>query len=264
MLIDFHTHVFPDVVARKVLPDLFTNAGDKFVPASDGTVSGLIKNMDDWGVDISVIHPVITKQSQFKNVNEWTAGLRSDRIVCFGGIYPYTDDFKRDIDFVVSLGAKGLKFHPEYQGFTVDSEHMLRVYDYALSRGLILLFHAGKDEAYLPPPNSSPEQFVKIAEAVRGGVIVLAHMGGFKQWDDVEKYLAGSEFYFDTSTGFEFFTQDQFLRVLKKHGADKILFASDSPWSKAGTAIKRLRSLPVSESDVESILGGNAKTLLGL
>jgi len=262
MVIDFHTHVFPDELAAKALYELSHSVEDQYPPVSNGTISGLVKNMDDWNIDISVALPVITKQSHFVKVNEWMAGICSDRIVGFGGIYPHTDDYKRDIDFVVRLGLKGLKFHAEYQDFIVDDMHMLKIYDYALSRGLILLHHAGFDPAFPPPIKSSPRQFAKIARAMRGGIIVAAHLGGHYQWDDVEKYLAGSDIYLDTSMGFEYFSHAQFLRIMEKHGSDRILFASDAPWSNAKTDIEHIKSLPIPEKDKSSILGGNAERIL--
>ena len=263
MIIDFHTHVFPDRLALKIIPQMAASIQNYYTPSGDGTVSGLLKNMDDWGIGISVIQPVITKQLQFRSTNEWTASVVSDRIVGFGGIFPYSDDYKRDIDYVVSLGLKGLKFHAEYQNFHVDDEHMLKIYDYALSRGLVILHHAGFDPDFPPPPKSSPRQFARIAKEMRGGVIVAAHLGGCSQWDEVESELAGSDIYLDTSAGFEYFPKEQFLRILEKHGAEKILFASDSPWTNGGAEIGHILSLPIPEGDKEAILGGNAKRILG-
>jgi predicted TIM-barrel fold metal-dependent hydrolase len=210
------------------------------------------------------VQPVITKQSQLRKLNEWAAGVNSDRLVCFGGIYPHTDDYKRDIDFVAGLGLKGLKFHAEFQDFVLDDEKMLKIYDYALAKGLVLLHHAGYDPSFQPPYRSSPQRFVRVAEAMRGGVIVAAHLGCHSQWDDVEKYLAGSDIYLDTSMGFEYFSSEQFLRIVKMHGADKILFASDSPWSDARAEADRLLALGLGEEVTAAILGGNAERILGI
>lgn len=264
MTIDFHTHVFPDALAEKTIRTLVSSINNAYTPVHDGTVRGLLKNMDSWNIDVSVVQPVITKQSQIKNVNEWASEICSDRIICFGGIFPHTDDYQRDIDFVVDLGLKGLKFHAEYQNFTIDDERMLKIYDYALSKGLILLHHAGFDPGFPAPYKSSPQQFAKIARAMQGGVIVAAHFGGHAQWDDVENYLAGENIYLDTSMGFEYFSHEQFLRIVNKHGTDKILFASDAPWSNSKTEIEHFKALPLSENDMNAILGGNAKRILGI
>ena len=262
MIIDIHTHVFPDALAPKAIHALTAGMSNPYLPVSDGTVSGLLKNMDEWGIGISVVQPVITKQSQTKRVNEWAVGINSDRLICFGGIYPHTDDYKRDIDFVADLGLKGLKFHAEYQNFSLDDKRMLRIYDYALEKGLVLLHHAGFDPGFTAPFKSTPQQFAHIAAEMRGGIIIAAHLGGHDQWDDVETHLVGSGIYLDTSMGFEYFPHDQFLRIVKKHGADKILFGSDSPWSNAQAEIKHLKSMPIPENDINNILGGNARRIL--
>lgn len=264
MVIDFHTHAFPDSLAARAVGSLTERTEGVFPPVSDGTIAGLVAYMDKCGVDISVLQPVITKQSQTTTLNEWAISVKSDRILPFGGIYSHTDDYKRDIDFVVSLGLRGLKFHPEYQDFVVDDAAMLPIYDYALSRGLILLFHAGFDPAFKAPFRSSPKQYANISRAMRGGTIVAAHMGGQYDWDATERELVGTDVYLDTSMGLDFGPTEQFLRIVKAHGADKILFATDSPWSAADAELARLRALPLSDSEREAILCGNAKRVLGL
>ena len=264
MIIDFHTHVFPDTLAERAVGTLLRNIDEVFTPVTDATVSGLLDHMAKSGVDISVVQPVITKPSQFYELNTWAAGIASEKLISFGGIYPHTDDYRRDIDFVVGLGLRGLKFHCEYQDFVVDAPEMLPIYDYALSRGLILMHHAGSDPGYSAPFRSSPKRFANIADAMRGGVIVAAHFGGHAEWDDVERYLVGKNIFLDTSMGFDYYPHEQFLRVVKNHSAEKILFASDSPWSDAGAELRQLRALPLSEKDKALILGGNAQRLLGI
>lgn len=264
MIIDFHTHVFPDTLAERAVSTLVTNIDEVFTPVTNAKVSGLLEHMRLSGVDLSVVQPVITKQSQFHDLNVWARSIFSDKLISFGGIYPYTDDYKRDIDFVVSLGLKGLKFHAEYQDFVIDDPKMLRIYDYALSRGLVILHHAGFDPGFNEPMKSSPVRFANIAHAMKGGVIVAAHFGGHAEWDDVERYIVGTNIYLDTSMGFEFFPKEQFLRIVRNHGIEKILFASDSPWSDAKTEIEHLRALPLSDTEKVMILCENARHVLGI
>lgn len=264
MIIDFHTHVFPDALAGRAVSTLLETINGIYTPVTDATVSGLVRHMAHSGVDISVVLPVITKPSQLEDVNLWVRSIGSEKIIPFGSIYPQTGSYKRDIDFILGLGLKGLKFHCEYQDFVVDAPEMLRIYDYALSRGLILLHHAGFDPGYEAPFRSSPERLANIVGVMRGGVIIAAHFGSHAMWDEVERHLVGTSIYLDTSMGFEYFPHDQFLRIVKAHGADKILFASDSPWSDAKTEIEHLRGLPLTEEERGLILSGNAIRILGL
>jgi predicted TIM-barrel fold metal-dependent hydrolase len=264
MVVDFHNHVFPEALAERAVSALYNNIGGLYEPVHNGTLSGLRRVMGSAGIGLAVIQPVVTKPSQTKTINEWAAGICSRDILCFGGIYPHSADYRQDIDFVAGLGLKGLKFHAEYQDFVLDDPHMLKVYDYALGKGLILLHHAGFDPGFRAPYRSSPKQFANIAAAMRGGVIVAAHLGGHAQWDEVESVLAGSRIYLDTSMGFGYYGREQFLRIVKKHGAERILFASDSPWSSPGEELAALRSLPLEEHEREAIAGNNAERILGL
>lgn len=265
MVIDFHTHIFPDALApraKKSLEDSTVHFGHPYTALTEMTRDSLIEHMDMWGVDISVIQPVITKPSQTVTTNTWAAEAQSDRIIAFGGIHPDTDDYKRDLDFVASLGLKGIKLHAEYQRFYPEEERMLRIYDYAFSKGLIVLHHAGFDPGMPEPFHSNPERFAKMLYLLSGGTFVLAHLGGQEMWDDVEKYLVGKDVYFDTSMGFECYSNEQFMRIVKKHGADKILFGSDSPWSDASRELAVLNSLSLNENEKQMILCDNAKRLL--
>lgn len=264
MIIDFHTHLFPDALAARAQKKLLDSIDNLYTPCTNMTRASLLSRMDEWNIDISVVQPVVTKASQLKGTNEWARSIVSDRIISFGGIFPYTENYKADIDFVKSLGLKGLKFHPEYQNFVVDSPEMMKIYDYALSKDLVLLFHAGFDPAFPPPFKSSPKQFKNIVRSMQGGTIVAAHLGGHAQWDDVEKFLVGENIYLDTSMGSKYYGKKQLLRIIKNHGFDKILFASDSPWSNTDEEIEYFRSLPLSAEEKENIFYKNAKTLLRL
>lgn len=267
MVIDFHTHIFPDTLApraRQALMDNTEKFGNSYTALTEMTRDSLIEHMDAWGVDISVIQPVITKPSQTVTTNIWAAETAGERIVAFGGIHPGTDDYKRDIDLVASLGLKGIKLHAEYQGFYPDEMRMLRIYDYAFSKGIVVLHHAGYDPGMPPPFRSVPERFAKVLDEMKGGTLVLAHLGGQSMWDEVEKHLVGKNVYFDTAMGFECFSSEQFLRIVKNHGADKILFATDSPWSDASRELAVFRGLDLSERERKLILEHNARRLLGI
>lgn len=271
--VDFHTHVFPDTLAERAIKTLSKNLKGLYTPVSDGTIQGLLKNMKTWGINLSVALPVITNPEHFKNVNEFAAAQNQlvPEIEFFGGLHPADNKWKENINFIVSLGLKGIKLHPEYQNFKPADKLLFPMYDYALSKGLIIVFHAGFDPGAKPPYKSNPEQFAEIADAMKGGIIVAAHLGGNMQWDEVEKHLAGKNIYLDTSTGFKFYGKERFLRIVKKHGAGKILFASDSPWGNADFEKQNLLSLAetketdtdfLSEDEIKCIAGMNAARIL--
>ncbi len=265
MVIDFHTHIFPDALApraKKSLEDSTVHFGHPYSANTEMTAQSLMEHMAEWGVDISVIQPVVTKPSQTVTTNTWAANAQNEKIIAFGGLHPETDDYKRDIDLICSLGLKGIKLHAEYQRFYPEEERMVRIYDYAFQKGLIVLHHAGFDPGMPEPFHSNPERFAAMLDKIEGGVFVLAHLGSSFMWDGVEEYIVGRNVYLDTSMGFELYSNEQFLRIVKNHGAEKILFGSDSPWSRADREIAVLNSLPLSEGEKQLILSGNAKRIL--
>ncbi len=264
MIIDFHTHIFPDKIAEKAIKSLAEEINYLYKPVTMGSKSELLQKMDEWGIDVCVAQPVITKPSQHIKTNDFAKEATDKRIISFGGIHPHTDDFKRDVDYVVSLGLPGIKLHPEYQDFRVDDPEMMKIYDYILSKDLMILFHAGADPAYKPPFRSSPEAFRRVLDEMKGGVIIAAHLGGHAQWDDVEKYLVGTDIYLDTSMGTEYYPTEQFLRIVRSHSSEKILFGSDSPWSCAKTEIEKIKSLPLTNKEKDDILGNTARKLLNI
>ena len=54
MVIDFHTHIFPDKIAAKTIEHLAQVGG--ITAATDGTLSGLLSSMERCGVEIGRAH----------------------------------------------------------------------------------------------------------------------------------------------------------------------------------------------------------------
>lgn len=264
MIIDFHTHFFPDALAARALRALTESLDGEIRPVTDATEAGHLQYMARCGIDISVVMPVVTKASQFESTNAWAKSFESEKLIPFAGFWPHTDDYRRDIDRICEMGFKGVKLHPEYQNFIVDAPEMLPIYDYALGKGLILLFHAGADPSFKPPYKTSPRQFANVLDAMRGGVIVAAHLGGHDEWEESARHLHGREIYLDTSMGLQFYPREHFLRTVREHGAHRLLFATDAPWSDGAEEIRLMKALPISEAEREMIFSGNARRLLGL
>lgn len=263
MVIDFHTHVFPDKLASRAFEVLSINAkAAGYEPIHNLTKSALVKKMDEFGVDLSVVCPVATKPTQSEKNLTWGKEIEDERIVALAGLFPDKESWKENVDNACVMGYKGIKLHPEYQNFVLDDESMFPLYEYAFSKGMFILFHAGYDPIGSEPFKSNPTKFLRLVNEFKGAKIVAAHFGGQSQWDEVEEMLAGSDIYLDTSMGFKYFSEKQFLSILNKHGADRILFGSDSPWSHTGEELDSLRAIGLDSVTMDKILCLNAKKLL--
>lgn len=270
MIIDFHTHVFPEVIAARTIEKLgmFANITAK----TNGLLSGLTASMNESGVDYSVILPVVTKPSQFHTVNEYASSINGqDGIISFGGIHPASDDYKKELDQIHAYGLPGIKLHPDYQQVHINDRRYLELITYAVDLGLIISIHAGVDIG-LPnivhcPPHETLQMLQYVEDHARhpeDTKIVLAHTGGYDQWDEVEQLLVGKHVYFDLAYSLGHVPDKQLLRIIDNHGADRILFATDSPWSDQKEDIKYLKSLGLSQEEENAILGENAAMLLHL
>lgn len=128
-IIDFHTHCYTDALAERAMRKLAESGGIAYY--HDGTVRGLIRSASDAGVDLSVVMPIATKESQNTTINTWAAEVQeeNDSLLCFGTVYPFTSDYKAVVAQIVELGLKGVKFHPEYQSFHIDDRAVYPLYE---------------------------------------------------------------------------------------------------------------------------------------
>ena len=264
MVVDFHTHIFPDAIAAKTIDLLQQRSG--ITPATDGTLNGLLQSMEHSGVDLSIILPVVTKPSQFESVNSFAQSVNeryAGRLISFGGIHPDCEDYKKELNVIKAMGLPGIKIHPDYQGVMIDDIRYMNIIEYASELGLIISTHAGVDSGLPEPIHCPPDRMRKVIDKLQPEKLVVAHYGGWKQWEMVYEYLTDAKVYFDTAVTFGYIEQEIFLKIWEKLDKEKVLFATDSPWSDAAMAIAKVRELPLSEKEKENLLGNNAMRLLG-
>ena len=268
MIIDFHTHIFPEKIAARTIEKLENIADVRAF--TDGRDASLIASMEAAGVDLSIVLPVVTRPEQFNTVNEFAARLNEKyqespyRLLSFGGVHPNTLNYKRELRIIRDLGLQGIKLHPDYQDTYFDDIKYMRILDYATELGLISVVHAGVDIGFPDHVRCSTERIRTVIDTVAPERMVLAHYGGFGLWDEVAEWIAGENVYLDTAYIFGFIEDATFHQILKKHGADKILFATDSPWSGQKESLDYLQSLALDPKDQKQILGQNAEKLLQL
>lgn len=261
MTIDFHTHCFPDEIAARAVPKLSEHSG---IPAFvDGTVRDLRASMRRNGIDASVLLQIATKPAQTPTVNSWAIAQNSADIVGFGSIHPEYPLWRDELDRIADAGLKGLKLHPDYQSFFVDADALRPIFEHAIARGLVVVLHAGVDVGLPEPVHCTPARLLAVYDILRHGKVVLAHMGGWQLWREVEAELTGSAFFFDTSYCSGKLPDEDFRRLIRKHGVERILFGSDSPWEDQAVSLAGVRALGLDAAEEAAVLGGNAARLLG-
>lgn len=284
MIIDFHTHTFPDKLAERAVSSLAESA--RISNYLDGTTEDLRHSMKDAGIDCSVLLPVVTKPEQQSSINEIAIELnrhfRDTGLISFGGIHPDNEDYRQILQNLARNGIKGIKLHPVFQKTFLDDIRYLRIISCACEQNLIILIHAGYDISHPDQEYSTVPHIESMLDTLDPPKLVLAHMGGWNCWEETEKHLVGRDVWLDTAfsllplrhvsvntqkteTDHSYrLSRESFLRMVKKHGAGRILFGSDSPWGGQAETVTALKDTGLSDTELKAVLGDNAAKLLQL
>lgn len=259
-VIDFHCHVFPEAVAAKAT----NNVGNYYSINMQG--KGLATELESFNKNFPVkgyvIHSSATTPHQVPHVNDFIADYvkKDSCFIGLGTIHPGYENYKQEIYRIKTLGLKGIKFHPDFQGFKIDDPEMFPIYDFLASQGLPALFHVGDENT----DNSTPQAMAAVLDMFPNFTVIAAHMGGFSKWDEAEKCLYGKNVYFDTSSTVIRISHEHLRELIYEHGTDKILFGSDYPVQTTQQAYEDMQKLNLPQEDLEKILHKNAEKLLGL
>lgn len=267
MLIDIHTHIFPDKLAERAVSSLkygvYKKNGIEATSYTDGTLNGLLNSMKENNVDISIVLPVATSTTQYESINKFARSVANCPVLSFAGIHPMQENWEEVLEEIKEMGFLGIKLHPEFQTCDIDSRNSLRILQKAEKLGLYTITHSGEDMSVIGRVHSTPKQIKNTLDYISGKYLIAAHLGSWNLWDDVEKYLVGTPIYFDTAMISMFISHEQYKRIIQNHGSEKILFGSDSPWESPSATYNCLKELNLSNSDFENITYKNALRLFG-
>lgn len=257
-IIDFHAHIYPKKIAEKA-----SETVGKFYEAPmdwHGLADELIESGSKIGVKNYVVHSVATKAEQVQSINNFIIDSCS-HYPQFIGYATYHQDFEKfddELDRIQIAGLKGVKMHPDFQKFEVDTPKMDAFYSSLESRELPIIFHAG-DFRY---DFSGPARIAHVLDKHPKLKVIAAHFGGYTEWDKSMEYLVGRDVWFDTSSTFWKLPIEQAEDMIKKHGVKWFFWGSDFPmWDHSGE-LERFMKLNLSEEDREAILWKNAEKFL--
>lgn len=279
MIIDAHTHSFPESIAVKAIPKMEAMAKSRAY--TSGTNGALLKSMEKAEIDVSVLLPVATNARQVEKLNNIAInnneGFTGKGLFSLGAMHPEFEAYSSELKRISQNGITGIKLHPAYQNTDLDDIRFLRIIDKASELGLAVVIHAGLDIGIMPHNFSSVKHICKVLKEVAPEKFVLAHMGSWKGWDEVEKSLCGEKVFLDTSFSLgsyeppegvfvpesetKMLGEEQFLRIVKKHKTDKILFGTDSPWGEQKRTLEKIKQLIPDEREQAAVLCENSKRI---
>ena len=261
MFIDLHTHIFPRRKAPAILHDMSARKG---IPHfCDGTLEGLLQAMDRSAVGLSLISRITTRKKNVDTVNRWLLACSRPTVMPMATVHPDLQMATSDLEEMKAQGFKGVKLHPDYQGFFVDDVRMYPFYEAAQATQMPVLFHAGLDRGLPPPVHATPRGLLKVHQDFPRLIIIAAHMGGEDNYAETEAHLLGKDVYLDTAFVLRIMPPEILKRFFRRHPIERILFGSDSPFTDQATELDFLLNIPyLSTADKEKVGGKNAAALI--
>ena len=268
MIIDTHTHTYPEKVARAVEEVSTRDMEGEAKLSGPMTLPGLLASMERNGVDVSITFCIAEKPSVVKQANDFIIeACDRKRVIALGTLHPDYEDYEAEINRLRSNGIKGVKWNSLFQGVALDDERMLRLYE-IMGDDMIAYFHMGRGPGkhLAEHDKSTPDKLLKVMAAFPRLRVVAAHFGGLKMLAEAKNQLVGKNLYLDTSWTPTVGDLDlrEVADLIMDHGPDKILFATDYPFADAGKEIKAISKLPLDDEVKERIFWKNAEELFAL
>ena len=266
MIIDFHTHIYPQAVAAKIFPAAKKKLKVE-VPGTGGP-EDLCRMMQEGGVSRSVLLPLAKGCRDVPGLNDWiqAAASKNQELIAFGAVHPFMEGLEEELDRLEGWGIRGVKIMPLLQQVYPDDPRCYRLCQELVDRDMILIAHAGRDPLDRPEVYGTPERFASLAESFPDLKMVLAHLGGLRMWDAVRRYLlpAGKNVFFDTAYVSFYMEPEEMKELIADMGPGRVIFGSDYPWERPGRAAEIIRDLGLSGAEEDAIFFRNAAELLGL
>lgn len=254
MVIDFHVHI------RE-------NKGD---------INDLFKTMDEYGIDMAVVHPIASENNVLGYGDNSFVGKLvhdyPDRLMGFASVLPYKRNAGEELQKAIeTYGLKGLKLHPTMQNYPMTDPSMYGIIEKCIDLDIPILIHTGTinmREARIAYCDSLPiDDFaIRYPEAT----FVIAH--GDPLGKDPAIVCKHENVYLDTTGTFARYVNmlptvaPMCYKRMRKN--DRIVFGTDANPLNAKIRIEDnivpLRSMPVSDEDKQLLFCDNAKRLLKL
>lgn len=257
-IIDFHTHIYPESIARKAaqsICDFYELEGD----GMNGTVSQLLERGAQAGIEKYVVLPVGLKPGHVRHINEFILGEveKHPEFVGFGTVHAAQADLLEEADFILNAGLRGIKMHPDTQMFDIDDKRLFPMYDMLQGKIPVMLHMGDKRYSY-----SHPARLRRVMQEFPGLQVIAAHFGGYSVYDEAYENLHDMNCMMDVSSSLMFMSREEAVRRIRNYGAERLLYGTDFPLWDPVQEVKRFQSLPLTGEEFDLISHKNAEVLL--
>lgn len=255
-IIDTHSHIYPDAIAQKA-----SDGTGKFYNIkmqNDGTVSRLLELSDIAKIDHHIVQSVATTPKQVSKINNFiceTVKQYPDKFTGLGTMHPESENLEGDFNELCELGLKGIKLHPDIQGFKLDDPRCMKIYELCNKKKIPVLLHCG-DFRY---DYSNPNRLKPVLSAFPDLTFIGAHFAGWSMWSKAWRELFSyKNLFVDCSSSFYSMSVSTAREIIDGYSTDKVMFAVDYPMWNPKTELDFFMSLGYGESDNQRMLHDNA------
>ncbi len=261
MIIDAHCHVWPDPIAAKVLAARPASLD----PVHDGTLDGLRATMAGAGVGHAMVLGVANVARTVQRTNEWIGAVDRSTFTPFGTVHPDLAP-EANVRSLLDNGIRGVKLHPLFQDLSLDDPRVIEILHALAAEGITVITHAGAGGSDEANHRGSPAALRAALDAVPTLRLIACHFGGYHRLDEADELMVGSRAYLETSwpPRLADLDRDRIRSLIRRHGADRVIFGSDWPMADPAAEIAAVRELGLEPAETEAILGGTLAGLIGL
>lgn len=264
MRIDIHTHAFHPVIAEKAVAHL--NEAYSLCCEGSGKLADLDREEEEAGIDLFTVLCAATTPAQVIPANNYAIAVHTSdkRSIAFGTLHPGYADWEKELDRLQRNGIRGLKLHPDFQGFDLADPALLPIFE-ACEERFLILFHVGSLTDHRREAPTNPWKVMAIHERFPLLDIIAGHFGGYRMWESALEVFEGhpsEHLWFDTSSTSPFVDAALLHRLMAMYPEDHYFFGTDWPLYSPAEELRRFRALTGYGEERMDRLMGNAVPLL--
>lgn len=261
-VINAHCHIYPEKIASRAVEGI-KNFYDLNM-SLNGKTDDLIRDGSQVGVVHYLVHSVATTPKQVSSINEFIShevNTHQGLFTGFGTLHPDSENIQKDFDYLLELGLKGVKLHPDFQLFALNEKRAFDLGEIINTGDVPVLIHCG-DFRY---NYSNPEQLIPFLDKFPDMTVIGAHFAGWSMWEKAARLLAGRKnLYVDLSSSLYELSSQTAKDLIYAYGVDKVLWGTDYPMWESTSEMEYFNKIDLTDKERSMILYENAAKLLKL
>lgn len=271
MIIDTHSQLFTKAAIESFPEEMAAGYRAMFAETQMPEIEDTLKDMDEAGVDVSVIVGIDAETTFRYRVSDdlvaETVQRYPDRFIGFAGADPHKGKLACDglEKAVKELGLKGLKLLPHLARMRPDDPAMYPLYETAAGLNIPVLFHTGTQfHTGTKIKYCRPLFLDDVAVDFPGLTIIMAHFGYPWFHEALSVVLRNPNVYFNIAGWSPKRIPEDVIRQINGPLRHKALFGSDYPLLTRVRIVTEIDALPLKDGVRELLMTENPKRVLGL